>query len=75
MPANFAAHVETGTVNGGYTSDIPALNITTEDVKGDWLGHIRSKRISTNINGGGAPIRVTTTNGGVRISTAGKVNL
>ncbi len=66
MPSNYAAHVETGTVNGGYSSDIPALNITTEDQKGDW-GHSRARRIETNINGGGPPIKVITTNGGVHI--------
>lgn len=69
MPENYSAHVETGTVNGGYSSDIPALNITTENVLGD-SGRMKAKRISTNFNGGGAPIRVITTNGGVRISSA-----
>lgn len=69
MPQDYAANVETGTVNGGYTSDIPALAITTENIKGDEY-RTRSKRVQTNLNGGGAPIKVTTTNGGVRISTA-----
>ena len=68
MPADYAANVETGTVNGGYTSDIPALAITTENIKGDEY-RTRSKRIQTNLNSGGAPIKVVTTNGGVRIST------
>ena len=68
MPSDYSANVETGTVNGGYTSDIPALAIATEDVKGDYYKP-RNKRIQTNINGGGAPIKVTTTNGGVRISS------
>lgn len=69
MPENYAANIETGTVNGGYRSDIPALNITTEDTKGDtWTRH-RPRRIQTNINGGGAPIKIITTNGGVNIST------
>ena len=68
MPANYAARVEAGTVNGGYSSDIPALNITTEDIKGDQWQH-KAKRINTTLNGGGAPIRVITTNGGVRISS------
>ena len=69
LPENYAAHVETGTVNGGFSSDFPALNITTEDVKGDYSGRSKAKRIETNLNGGGAPIRVITTNGGVRINT------
>lgn len=69
MAANYAATVETGTVNGGYKSDIPALNVTTEDIKGDWSARMRAKRITTNLNGGGAPIKVMTTNGGVKINT------
>lgn len=69
LPENYAAQIETGTVNGGFRSDIPALNVTTEDIKGDSWGRSRSRRITTSINGGGAPIRVITTNGGVNIST------
>lgn len=70
LPETYAARIETGTVNGGYNTDIPALKITTEDVKGDSWGRQRPTKINTNINGGGAPIRVVTTNGGVRISTS-----
>ena len=71
MPETYAAHVDTGTVNGGFSSDIPALNVTTEDLRGDW-GRSRARRIETNFNGGGPPIKVTTTNGGVRISSSVK---
>jgi hypothetical protein len=71
MPENYAAHVEMGTVNGGFHSDIPALNVTTEDVKGDW-GRSPTKHIETNLNGGGPRIKVMTTNGGVHISSDGK---
>lgn len=70
IPENYAANVETGTVNGGYRSDIPALSVTTENIKGDSWSHSRSRRIQTNLNGGGAPIKVVTTNGGVTISTS-----
>jgi hypothetical protein len=69
MPATYAATVETGTVNGGYRSDIPALNVTTENLKGDEHYRSRAKRVQTALNGGGAPIKVMTTNGGVMIST------
>jgi hypothetical protein len=65
MPGNYAAHIETGTVNGGFSSDIPALSVE----KTDEHGRRRPVKISTDLNGGGAPIRVITTNGGVRIST------
>lgn len=71
IPANFAANVEVGTVNGGFSSDLPALNVTTEDTKGDY-GRSRAKRINTSLNGGGAPVRVITTNGGVRINSYSK---
>ena len=67
MPASYAANIETGTVNGGFKSDIPALNVTTDDTKGGY-GH-KPKQINTAINGGGAPIRVTTKNGGIRIGS------
>ncbi len=67
MPADYAANIETGTVNGGVKSEIPALAISTENIRGDAAS--RSKRVITAINGGGAPIRVITTNGGVKIST------
>ncbi|MEO7673886.1 MAG: DUF4097 family beta strand repeat-containing protein [Pyrinomonadaceae bacterium] len=72
LPENYAANVETGTVNGGYNSDIPSLNVTTEDLKGEGYGRPRARRINTSINGGGAPIRVITTNGGIRINSAEK---
>lgn len=63
MPENYAARVETGTVNGGFTSEIRGLGVTDEE-----RGR-NSRKISTDLNGGGAPIRVTTINGGVRIIT------
>lgn len=69
MPRNYAATVETGTVNGGFKSDIPALTIQ-EDTKGEEWGRQRSKKIVSTLNGGGAPIRVITTNGGVKISSS-----
>jgi hypothetical protein len=73
MPAGYAANVETGTVNGGFHSNIPALNVDTDRSNG--YSHGRSKRINATINGGGAPIRVVTTNGGVRINTGDERSL
>jgi len=67
MPQNYAAHVETGTVNGGFKSDIAALNVETNDQ--DRYRRRTASRISADLNGGGAPIRVVTTNGGIRISS------
>ena len=67
MPQNYAASVETGTVNGGFKSDIAALSIQEDPNENKWN---RKKRISASINGGGAPIRIITTNGGIKIDPA-----
>ena len=69
IPATYAANIETGTVNGGFHSNIPALNVTQEDIKGAER-HNRPTRINTALNGGGAPIRLITTNGGININGA-----
>ncbi len=61
LPENYAARLETGTVNGGFKSDLE-LTVKLKD----WS---RGAKINTDINGGGAPIRVVTTNGGVRINS------
>lgn len=66
MPDNYAAHVETGTVNGGFKSDIAGISPPDDGQKNRGQ---RAIRISTDINGGGAPIRVITVNGGVKISS------
>jgi hypothetical protein len=68
LPENYAANIETGTVNGGIKSNISILNIDKNDTS--WSN--RTTRINKNINGGGAPIRVITTNGGVNINSANK---
>lgn len=63
IPETYAARIETGTINGGFKSDIPAL--TAEKTEGT-----RRTRINADLNGGGAPVRVITTNGGVKISSS-----
>lgn len=68
VPQNYAAHVETGTVNGGFKSDIAALNVETNDQDG--YRRRTASRVSADLNGGGAPIRVVTTNGGIKISSS-----
>ncbi len=65
IPENFAANVEAGTVNGGFSSDIPALNVEKSD-------RHQAKRVNASINGGGPPVRIVTTNGGIRISSGEK---
>jgi len=57
IPRDFRAELTTGTVNGGLQIDFP---ITIQ-------GRINRRRLTTELNGGGPPIRVVTTNGGVTI--------
>lgn len=56
LPEGYNARLETGTVNGGFQIDFP---ITVQGSIG--------RRLTTTLGSGGPPIRVTTTNGGVRI--------
>jgi hypothetical protein len=57
LPADYSAHLETGTVNGPMRIDFP---ITVQ-------GRINFRRIATDIGSGGATIRAITTNGPVTI--------
>lgn len=66
VPEGYAAQFETGTTNGGFKSDVAALTVETENERGGWQ---RSKRVVASMNGGGAPIKVVTTNGGIRIGS------
>ena len=69
IPSNFAANVEAGTVNGGFKSDFPELQLPKKEGKdGSWS---RNKSVNAAINGGGATIRAVTTNGGVKIMSSG----
>ena len=56
LPERYAAHLETGTVNGHIDIDFPVM------VQGRLNHHIE-----TDLGGGGKTIRVTTTNGGVAV--------
>jgi hypothetical protein len=67
IPETYAARVETGTVNGGFKSDIPALSVEKPSERNGWS---RRARVTADLNGGGAPIRLITTNGGVKISSS-----
>lgn len=59
LPDGYSAELETRTVNGGFRTDYP---ITLQ-------GELTTRRgITTRLGAGGPPIRVRTTNGGVRIS-------
>ena len=67
VPETYAANFETGTTNGGFRSDVAALNVEEENNLGRTDDSVRSKRVRASMNGGGANIRVVTTNGGIRI--------
>lgn len=68
LPSTFAANVEAGTVNGGFSSDFAGLQVEKTD---NQYGH-QPKKVNASINGGGANVRVVTTNGGIRISSSDK---
>jgi len=69
IPENYAAHIETGTVNGGFKSEVNGLSAPADDEN-----RSRGKRVNADLNGGGATVRVITTNGGVKISSStGKI--
>jgi hypothetical protein len=57
IPEQYSAHLETGTVNGGLNIDFPLTVRGRVD-----------RQISADLGGGGAPIRVRTHNGGVKVS-------
>jgi putative adhesin len=57
IPENYSARLETGTVNGGVNSDFPIVV----------RGRI-NRDIDATLGAGGAPIRVRTSNGGVRVT-------
>ena len=60
IPQNYNAEFETRTVNGGLNIDFP---ITVQ-------GELTSRRgITTTLGSGGPPVRVRTTNGGVRVTS------
>lgn len=60
LPEHYNAQLETRTVNGGWSVEFPIT------VQGDLSG--RRGSINTTLGSGGPPVRVRTTNGGVKIS-------
>jgi hypothetical protein len=62
LPTPYNAQLETRTVNGGFRFDYP-LTLS---------GELNPRRgISTTLGSGGPPVRVRTTNGGLRLQTRG----
>ncbi|MBI5086948.1 MAG: hypothetical protein HZB13_20410 [Acidobacteria bacterium] len=62
VPASFAANVSASTVNGGLSADFEGAV-----VEGKW----GPKKVEFKAGGGGAPVKVSTVNGGVRIKKKG----
>lgn len=67
MAENYSARFETKTVNGGFKSDIAALSVEKEKDENGYRK--QGVTINKDINGGGALVRVVTTNGGVKIGS------
>ena len=65
LAKNYAAHFETSTVNGGFHSNIAQLDLQKTSRNDRRPGG----RVTADLNGGGAPIKLTTTNGGVHIGS------
>jgi DUF4097 and DUF4098 domain-containing protein YvlB len=61
LPSNYSARLEAGTTNGSVQSNLP--EVVTPNEK-------RPKQIGVHLGGGGATVRVVTTNGGVHIDRA-----
>ena len=57
VPAGFRADLEATTVNGGLRTDFPVVVD----------GRIGRRRLEAELNGGGAPVRLATVNGGVSV--------
>ena len=57
IPAQYSAHLETGTVNGSLKIDFPVM------VQG-----VIGRSLSTDLGSGGPTLRVNTSNGGVKIT-------
>jgi hypothetical protein len=59
VPENYSARLEASTNNGGLNSDFPVTAVGPGR---------RPREIEATLGGGGAPIRVRTSNGGVKIT-------
>ena len=57
LPDNYSARLEASTDNGGINVDYPGVTLNR-----------RSRDVTAQLGSGGAPIRVRTTNGGVRLT-------
>lgn len=61
LPSNLGVNVDASTTNGSISTDFPVATTRTS-----------SNSLRGTINGGGMPVRLRTTNGGIAIRTAGR---
>ena len=66
LPSESKATIAARCVNGGVRVD--GLDITTEEQRNDFD---RKRRLNGTMNGGGAKVNMSTTNGGVRLTRVG----
>ncbi len=65
MPNDYAARFETKTVNGGFSTDFAELKVQRGE-----NNRQQGINLSRDLNGGGATVRIVTTNGGVSVNSA-----
>ena len=58
IPQNYSARFEARTDNGGLSLDVPGVDANAR----------RERNVSVQLGSGGAPIRVQTSNGGIRVT-------
>jgi DUF4097 and DUF4098 domain-containing protein YvlB len=66
MPEQFSARVQAETMNGRISSDFPMPMMDNRN-NGE-----RQRKIEFAVNGGGAPIHITTQNGGINLKKSGQ---
>jgi DUF4097 and DUF4098 domain-containing protein YvlB len=60
IPSNLAANIDAGTTNGSVSTDVPIT-----------MTRMEKHALRGTMNGGGPSIRLSTTNGSIRIAKAG----
>jgi Toastrack DUF4097 len=66
MPAQLSARVQAETTNGRISSDFPMPTMPMMDNRSN-NGERQPRKIEFAVNGGGAPIHITTQNGGISL--------
>ncbi|HYP06765.1 MAG TPA: DUF4097 family beta strand repeat-containing protein [Bryobacteraceae bacterium] len=59
VPETYSARLETSTVNGNFSSDVPGVQVAKDR---------RDRNVSVTLGSGGPLLRLVTTNGGIRLN-------